>query len=229
MDIACLAFPNSWRLSKKKLSSDQAWSVRAFFDDEIGIAHPAIAQEFFEAFLALHEVLGIRLSTSKDHVISPTRVLLALGTVLDFDLAIIYMPDNKLEKLIMVIQSCKEKSTLSRHDLQRLLGLLNHSVEVIRVGKVFLNRMLKAYKLLIPTTSYFCPDQNFRLDLRWWERIAPNMNYKAMMMLKSPLPAERVDMDASLSWGLGAVNLAKKEFFLLPNPTLLKILPIHCA
>ena len=43
------------------------------------------------------------------------------------------------------------------------------------------------------------------------------MNYKAMMMLKSLLPAERVDMDASLSWGLGAVNLAKKEFFLLKS------------
>ena len=216
-------------LSKIKLNSSQSWSVRAFFDDEIGIAHPDIAQELFQASLVLHEVLGIRLSSSRDHVIGPTQVLLALGTVLDFDLAVIYMPDNKLEKLIMVIQACKEKTTWSKHDLQRLLGLLNHWVEVIRVGKVFLNRMLKAYKCLTPTMSFFSPDPEFRLDLRWWERIAPNINYRAMMTLKSQHPSERVDMDASLSWGLGAVNLARKEFFHLPNPPQVKSLPIHCA
>ena len=59
-------------LSKIKLNSSQSWSVRAFFDDKVGIAHPDIAQELFQASLVLHEVLGIRLSSSRDHVISPT-------------------------------------------------------------------------------------------------------------------------------------------------------------
>ena len=216
-------------LSKVKLSQSGSWFVRPFFDDEIGIADPIIAKELFEASLDLHKILGIRLSTSNDHVIAPTRVLLALGTVLDFDLACVYMPDNKLEKLLMVIQTCKEKEVWTRQDLQRLLGLLNHWVEVVRAGKVFLNRMLPAYKQLSPTRSHFSPTPEFRLDLRWWERVAPNLNYQAMMILKSVTPEQSVDMDASTSWGLGAVNFERKEFFLLPNPPFLKGLPIHCG
>ena len=79
-------------LNKINLSNNAArWAMRTFFDDEIAFAEPAIAQELYEASIFLHKLLGIRISTSADHVIPPTRVLLALGVVLDFDLAIMYM------------------------------------------------------------------------------------------------------------------------------------------
>ena len=82
--------------------------MRTFFDDEIVLADPSIANELYENSL-LHKLLGIRISSSTDHVIPPTRVLLALGIVLHFDLAIIYMPENKLEKLKLTLEHLKGK------------------------------------------------------------------------------------------------------------------------
>ena len=65
--------------------------MRTFFDDEITLVEPEIAQELYQVSLELHELLGIRISSSRDHAIPPTRKLLALGIVLDFDLGVIYM------------------------------------------------------------------------------------------------------------------------------------------
>ena len=143
-------------LDKIHLSDNTAkWTMRTFFDDEIVFAEPAIAQELYEASIFLHKLLGIRISTSTDHVIPPTRVLIALGIVLDFDLAIMYMPASKEAKLKLTLEELKGKEIWTRKDLQRCLGLLNHWTEIVPAGRIFLNRMLPAYKSML-----------FRKDLR---------------------------------------------------------------
>ena len=211
-------------LNKIKFSIEGKWRMRAFFDDEVGLAEPQIVEELFQTSLALHKLLGIRVSVSRDHVIPPTRKLIALGIVLDFDLGVIYMPPAKLDKLRMIVQEMKEKEFLSRHDL-----LLNHWAEVVVSGRIFVNRMLKAFRQMSPNQDLFCPSEDFWKDLRWWERAAPFLNYKAMMIPKQFGPENTVDMDASTSWGMGAVNYINKEFFMVGNPPVLKDLPIHCG
>jgi hypothetical protein len=220
----------SFMLRKIKISKQTAkWFMRTFFDDEIVLADPSIANELYENSLFLHKLLGIRISSSTDHVIPPTRVLLALGIVLDFDLAIIYMPENKLEKLKLTLEHLKGKEIWSRKDLQSCLGLLNHWTEVIPAGRIFLNRMLPAYKQMSSSQNYFQPTPAFRKDLRWWYQLSPHLNFSPMMVLSPCGPKEFIDMDASTGFGLGAINYQKKEFFLLPTPTIITSLPIHCG
>ena len=113
--------------------------------------------------------------------------MLALGIVLDFDLRVIYMPKGKLDKLRALIEEIKSREVLSRNDHQRLLGVLNHWNEVIPAGKVFMNRLLQGYKQLSDNQEFFRPTDNFRKDLRWWERVAPHLNYQAMMVPKKIL------------------------------------------
>ena len=127
---------------------------------------PAIAEELYEASIFLHKLLGIRISTSTVHVIPQTWVLLALGVVLDFDLAIMYMPASKEAKLKLTLEELKGKEIWTRKDLQRCLGLLNHWTEVVPAGRIFLNRMLPAYKTMPTGQNFFKPDQLFRKDLR---------------------------------------------------------------
>ena len=79
----------SYMLRKIKLTKSGKWVMRTYFDDEIVLSEPQIAEELFKASLDLHKLLGIRISSSKDHVIAPTRVLYALGVVLDFDTRLI--------------------------------------------------------------------------------------------------------------------------------------------
>ena len=67
-------------------------------------------------------------------MIHPTRVLLALGVVLDFDLAVLYMPPSKEVKLKLTLEELKSKDTWTRKDLQCCLGLLNHWTEIIRAA-----------------------------------------------------------------------------------------------
>ena len=72
-------------------------------------------------------------------------------------------------------------------------------------------------------------NEGFRKDLRWWEQVAPHLNYQSMMIPHKSGPDTVIEMDASLKWGIGAVNHHSKEFFLVETPTILKGLPIHCA
>ena len=218
----------SYTLSKISISDPTAkWAMKTFFNDEIVLASPSIAEELYQNSIFLHSLLGIRTSTSTDHMIPPTRVLLALGIVLDFDLAVLYMPANKEEKLRLVLEELKGKEIWSRKDLQKCLGLLNHWTEIIPAGRTFLNRMLPAYKTMSPTQNFFKPDQPFRKDLRWWYKIAPLLNFSPMMVPTTLGPGEFIDMDASGSFGLGAINYPQKEYFLLPTPSSIKTLPIH--
>ena len=220
----------SFMLNKINLSNNAArWAMRTFFDDEIAFAEPAIAQELYEASIFLHKLLGIRISTSANHVIPPTRALLALGVVLDFDLAIMYMPASKEAKLKLTLEELKGKEIWSRKDLQRCLGLLNHWTEIVPAGRIFLNRMLPAYKSMPPGQNFFKPDQSFRKDLRWWYLIAPELNFSPMMVLSPLGPEEFIDMDASGRYGLGAINYLTKEFFFLPTPEIISHLPIHAG
>ena len=218
----------SYMLNKICLSQDSLkWFMRTFFDDEIVLSHPSIAEELYQNSIFLHRLLGIRTSSSTDHMIPPTRVLLALGVVLDFDLAVLYMPATKEVKLKLTLEELKSKEVWTRKDLQRCLGLLNHWTEIIPAGRVFLNRMLPAYKAMSPTQNSFKPGQDFRKDLRWWYQVAPELNFSPMMIVQPLGPKEFIDMDASGSFGLGAINYITKEFFLLPTPTIISGLPIH--
>ena len=220
----------SYMLNKLPLTDQEAkWIMRTFFDDEIALAEPSIAKDLYHNALFLHELLGIRTSSSKDHMIPPTRVLLALGVVMDFDLCILYMPAGKEEKLKITLEELKFKEVWSRRDLQRCLGLLNHWTEIIPAGRVFLNRMLPAFKSLSPTQNSFTPTQDFRKDLRWWYQVAPQLNFAPMMEIEPLGPKEFIDMDASTTFGLGAINYLTQEFFLLPTPGIISHLPIHAG
>ena len=139
------------------------------------------------------------------------------------------MPAGKLEKLRLVIEQIKRKDVVSRQKLQRLLGLLNHWSEVIRAGRIFMNRLLRGFKHMSQSQDYFEPSEGFRKDLIWWERIAPHLNYVAMMNVTQITPEGNIEMDASTSWGIGAVNHISKEFFLIPSPSVIADLPIHCG
>ena len=50
-----------------------------------------------------------------------------------------------------------------------------------------------------------------------------------MMEIKSLGPKEFIDMDASTTFGLGAINYLTQEFFLLPTPGIIAHLPIHAG
>ena len=80
-----------------------------------------------------------------------------------------------------------------------------------------------------PAQDFFRPSEGFRKDLRWWERIAPHLNFKAMMIPTVFGPPESIEMDASKGWGIGAVNHISREFFQVPTPEVIRNLPIHCA
>ena len=218
----------SFMLQKISLSNNVAkWFMKTFFDDEIVLVEPSIAEELYQNSIFLHNLLGIRTSTSTDHMIPPTRVLLALGVVMDFDLGVLYMPAGKEVKLRQILEELKSKETWTRKDLQRCLGLLNHWTEIIPAGRVFLNRMLPAFKAMGPSQNHFKPDEAFRKDLRWWYLVAPELNFSPMMVTEPVGPCDFIDMDASGKYGLGAVNYITKEFFMLPTPSIISDLPIH--
>ena len=76
--------------------------------------------------------------------------------------------------------------------------------------------------------DYFTPSASFWKDVRWWEQVAPHLNYQAMMVTLRLGPSEAIEVDACLR-GVGGVNHISKEYFLLPVPHVIKGMPIHCT
>ena len=171
------------------------------FDVEIVLAHLSIAEEPYQNSIFLHKILGIGTSTSKDHMISSTRVLLALGVVMDFDLLVLYIPAGKEAKLKLTLEELKSKEVWTRKDLQQCLGLLNQWTEIICAGRVSLNR--------------------------WWYLVASELYFSLMVVIKTIGPKQFIEMDASKSYGLGAINYISEDFFMLPTPAVIFALPIH--
>ena len=70
-------------------------------------------------------------------------------------------------KLRLLLEEIKRKEVISRHELQRVLGVLNHWTEVIHAGKIFVNSFLQNFKRMSQSQGYFEPSECFQKDLRW--------------------------------------------------------------
>ena len=121
--------------------------------------------------------LGFYISWAK--VTPPSKICRYLGLDIDSIEMELRLPKDKLEKLILSVNTFKDKSSLSKKELESLGGLLSHCSHVVDGGrthsrhfydlyKVILNNNLKRIKLGLAAKE----------DLKWWANFAKNVNGK---------------------------------------------------
>ena len=149
------------------------------------------------------ELLGIPLAMDKCQ--GPCLLLDYLGFLLDTVLMTVSLPQDKLERLSALLSSWLHRKVCTKHDLDSLIGQLQHASAIIKPGRSFLRRMIILSKTRHRPSHPIRLNQGFRSDLTWWRTFLHRWNGITLMSaLGIQNPTFTVTSDASGSWGCGA-------------------------
>ena len=118
---------------------------------------------------------GLPAYSKWEKVECPVCILEFLGIVLDTDQMEVRLPSTKAQQLQVLVEqrACRKREMLS------LIGKLADACKVLRVGQLFLRRMIdhsaKAKKL--DHWSHLISE--FRVDLAWWQSFLPMWNQRS--------------------------------------------------
>ena len=180
----------AWILRRLGLETDRerAYNVVNYVDDMGGVESTQdSATAAFEALAWLLEDVG--LAESKEKAEAPTTQLTYLGVEFDSQAMEMRVPAGKLEEIKSEINLWLRRTTISKKDLQSLLGKLFWVARVVKHARVFLGRMLdqlrsmagmadnKKVKLLEET----------RKDILWWATFLVKYNGIEMITDEDPI------------------------------------------
>ena len=105
----------------------------------------------------------------------PSKICRYLDLELDSIEMELRLPKDKLEKLIVSVNNFKDKSSISKQELEILGGLLSHCSHVADGGRTHSRRFYDLYKIILNNNL-----KRIKLgfaakeDLKWWANFAKN-------------------------------------------------------
>ena len=116
----------------------------------------------------------------------------------------LHLPEEKLSRLMSLLQEWGSKKSCQIKELETLIGLLSHACKVVRPGRSFLHRLLD---LLHATSSRCGGNCVIRLNRSchaWWGEFVGKWNGVSFLCPSLEMPVVEVASDASGSWRCGA-------------------------
>ena len=187
---------------------------RAYLDDFGG--GEATEQRASRALRTLQRVmqeLGVREAEAK--ICLPAQTMVWLGILFDTVNMTMSVPQVKLQEVMEIVQQWQGRVRASRHDMQKLLGLLQFVASVAPPARVFTNRMLQGLREA-PAVGAGSLSLGFKQDVAWFARMLPEFNGVKLMVKQDIQCQALLQLDACLT-GCGAFN--GQEFYSEPFPT----------
>ena len=146
------------------------------------------ATEAFEALGSLLDDLGLQESVKK--AVSPTQEITYLGVMFNTLTMEMSVPPEKLSEVKEEIRRWSRKTTISKKELQSLLGKLFWVSKVVRYARAFMNRLLGLLRSM--TTVKDCKKVKFctevKRDIKWWGKYLEDFNGITMIINEDPIP-----------------------------------------
>ena len=153
-------------------------SKRTYLDDFLVLGHTKEeAQLAQNIVIKILRYLGFYISWAK--VTPPSQICRYLGLDIDSIEMELRLPKDKLEKLILSVNTFKDKSSISKKELESLGGLLSHCSHVVDGGRTHSRRFYDLYKVILNNNL-----KRIKLglaakeDLKWWANFAKTFNGK---------------------------------------------------
>ena len=191
--------------------------VSHYLDDFIFVTPPE-SPEGVVSMETLNKVckhLGVPIAENKRD--GPTVCTVFLGIEINTVNFTLRLPQEKMSRLLVLLEEWAERKSSTRKELESLIGLLNHACKVVRSGRSFLRRMIDLLHSVHRAPHSKTPiriNAGFRSDLAWWREFASRWNGVSFLPAPSSLPAVELTTDASGSWGCGA--WCGQQWFQLP-------------
>ena len=183
--------------------------IRHYLDDYIIISHPDIAtcKQFITILHNECSRLGIPIAAHKSE--GPTTCLTFLGIEIDTLSGQLRLPDDKLQRLKVLLHDWEGRKHCEQKQLESPVGLFNHACKGVQFGRSFLRRMIHLlHALHHPPHSKILIRLNkgFRSDLAWWSAFIQHWNGISFLHPPPPTHLPKIELysDASGSWGCGA-------------------------
>lgn len=115
-------------------------SIDHYLDNFIfmGREHSDVCSRLMENFMDLSKELGIPIAEEK--TVGPTKVLSFLGYVLDTELMMVFIPQDKLAKLHSLLIPMLHKQKMLVRQLESVIGLLAFCARAITASRAFIRR-----------------------------------------------------------------------------------------
>ena len=173
-------------------------------------------------FARLCEEVGLRIKESKNE--EGTKVSFA-DIELDTRQRAIRLPNKTLLKAQTIVQSTREKASVSLLELQWITGYLTFASTVVPLGRTFLRRLYNMQLYFPPGSGqHRCHiSSEARKDLAWWAEALAHSPQRSIALRKRKII--RPWSDAASTKGLGEYNTCPAPPYPQPDSVLSIALP----
>ena len=181
----------SWILRRLGLEDEdeKPYQVVNYVDDLGGVeANLNRANTAYNKLNWLLEDLGLKESLKKAE--PPSTCITYLGVQFDSVNMTMSVPPDKITEIKAEIQLWKRKTTITKKELQSLLGKLFWVAKVVRYARPFMGRLLaqlRAVSNLKDGKKVKLTDES-RKDILWWSQYLEKFNGINMMVNEDPIP-----------------------------------------
>ena len=208
------------------------------YSDDLGGCETELAraEESFTKLKILMDDLGLEESSKKAE--SPSQELVYLGVMFDTVAMEMRVPPDKLAEIKSEIRQWSRKSTITKRNLQSLLGKLFWVSRVVRLARVFMGRLLQMLRDMATTGDNVKVklSDEARKDLKWWDSFLDHFNGVQMIIEEDLFPLELsqlldrpFDVYAGDATPMGGGGFYGKQYWsrMLPRELQDPSIPIH--
>ena len=123
----------------------QRTHIDGYVDDYVSVVTIIRSASAYAAFHALLHELGVERSEEKDQM--PHWLRIFLGLQYNLRDMLMSIPEEKVIRIVDILQQWLEKDTCSKSQIQTLLGHLNHLAAVVHAGRPFMASIVDMLKL----------------------------------------------------------------------------------
>ena len=135
----------------------------------------------------------------------PATRMTLLGIEVDSKEMILRLPEEKLQKLKLLVAGWRKRKSCLKRELQSLAGHLNHACKAVRPGRRFLRGLFGLLSQFRNRQHMVRLNAAFRADVEWWRAFLGLWNGVAIIGGAREEVVAEIWTDASGSWGCGAL------------------------
>ena len=229
----------SWILRNLGLETimQKLFNVCNYVDDFGGVeATEDRAKAAFEALAILLDDLGLQ--ESKKKAVPPTTSITFLGVMFDSQRMEMSVPPDKITEIKTEIRKWLRKTTISKRELQSLLGKLFWVAKVVKYARAFMGRLLDQLRSMskVHDGRKVKFTEESKKDVIWWGEYLEHFNGVSMIVNEDPIQLsyeQLLDTPDQLCAGdatpTGGGAWYGSEYWCGPLPLWLKdpLIPIH--
>lgn len=177
-------------------------AILVYLDDFLLIAKDKSTCQ--SAVVRLRELLmELGVEENQEKFIAPTQCLVYLGIELDSKEMVARLHQERLKELRALVGKWRQKKTITKQELQSLVGKLSFAARCVTQSRIYLRRLINLIPFRANKTRHIHITVQARQDMVWWDTFMTRWN-GVSMLAKQGWVNVGVQTDAS-GWGCGAV------------------------